>query len=345
MSHPLKRIGIIGTAAFVFLLIIAALLFFQFNSPTANDHGTAGEANYHIFTVSNGESVSTIGRNLKENGHIRSGRFFVALVRVRGLAGDIKAGEYRIEHQFKTTQIVEVLKTGAVVTQKFTIPEGYHMRQIAEVLDNAGIVDGDAFLDACYDQAILDSYKIPFNNVEGYLYPDTYIVAKGLSPEQLITMMIDRFFEMIDSIPNANFQHNELGRLIIIASLVEREAKIKEERPVIAAVFYNRLMNEKRLESCATVQYVLGKTKERLLFSDLRVKSPYNTYLNKGLPPGPIASPGIDSIRAAMFPAEVDYLFFVSKRDGSHHFSTTYSEHLKAIEKYNNTGTVGHQIS
>jgi UPF0755 protein len=345
MSHPLKRIGIISTAAVVFVLIVGALFFFQFNSPPANDHNATGEADYQIFTVSNGESVSTIGRNLKENGYIRSGRFFVALVRVRRLAGDIKAGEYRIEGQYKTTQIVDVLKTGAVVTQKFTIPEGFHMKQIAGVLDNAGIVDGDAFLNACYDKAILDRYGIPFQNVEGYLYPDTYIVAKGLSPEQLITMMIDRFFEVVDSIPEATYLDDKLGELIIIASLVEREAKIKEERPVIAAVFYNRLMSEKRLESCATVQYILGKTKERLLFSDLRVKSPYNTYLNKGLPPGPIASPGIDSIRAAMFPADVDYMFFVSKRDGSHHFSTTYSEHLKAIEKYNNTGTVGHQVS
>ena len=137
----------------------------------------------------------------------------------------------------------------------------------------------------------------------------------------------------------------ELGELIIIASLVEREAKIESERPLIAAVFYNRLMNGKRLESCATVQYILGKTKERLLYSDLKVKSPYNTYLNKGLPPGPIANPGVDSIRAAIYPADVDYLFFVSKHDGSHHFSTTYSEHLKAIVKYNGTGTVGHQVS
>ena len=133
--------------------------------------------------------------------------------------------------------------------------------------------------------------------------------------------------------------------MVIIASLVEREAKIESERPIIAAVFYNRLMNKKRLESCATVQYVLGKTKERLLLSDLKVESPYNTYLHRGLPPGPIANPGVHSIRAAMYPAEVDYLFFVSKRDGSHHFSTTYKEHLKAIEQYNRAGTIGHQIS
>jgi UPF0755 protein len=266
-------------------------------------------------------------------------------VRIRRLAEQIKAGEYRIESSYRTTDIVRVLKTGAVLTQKFTIPEGFHMRQIAEVLDDSGIVDGDLFLEACHDTSIIDRYGIPFLNVEGYLYPDTYIVAKGLSPEQIITIMVERFFDVVETIPAAQYSDEELGELIIIASLVEREAKIGNERPVIAAVFYNRLAEEKRLESCATVQYILGKTKERLLFSDLKVKSPYNTYLNGGLPPGPIASPGVESIRAAMYPADVDYMFFVSKRDGSHHFSTTYGEHLKAIEKYNKGDTVGHQLS
>jgi len=345
MAHSLKRIGIISAAVAVIVLAIVSLLVIHYNSPPTPKLSENPGDGFHLFTVYSGESVYGIGRNLQENGHIRSGRFFVMVVRILRLAGEIKAGEYRIESSFKTTEIVNVLKTGSVVTQKFTIPEGFHMRQIAEVLDKSGIVDGDAFLDACHDRSILAKYAIPFQNAEGYLYPDTYVVARGLSPKQIITMMIDRFFEVANTLPIAGYSDEELGELIIVASLVEREAKIGSERPVIAAVFYNRLMNEKRLESCATVQYVLGKTKERLLFSDLKVKSPYNTYLNKGLPPGPIANPGVDSIRASMYPADVDYMFFVSKRDGSHYFSTTYSEHLKAIEKYNGAGTVGHQIS
>jgi UPF0755 protein len=161
--------------------------------------------------------------------------------------------------------------------------------------------------------------------------------------------MIERFLQALGSISFDGFTEDDLRRIVIIASLVEREAKIDDkiddERPIIAAVFYNRLMNNKRLESCATVQYVLGKPKERLLYRDLKVDSPYNTYLHKGLPPGPIANPGIESIKAAISPAVVDYLFFVSKQDGSHYFSSTYKEHLKAIDKYNKSGRIGHQIS
>jgi UPF0755 protein len=343
MPHPLKRIGIITASSVAVLLITFFSVFLYYNAPpvSAKVHDDTSDT----FTVSTGESVFGISDNLKENGHIRSSRFFVMVVRVRRLAEQIKAGEYRIESSYRTTDIVKVLKTGAVLTQKFTIPEGFHMRQIAEVLDESDIVEDEQFLAACYDPSILKRYGIPFQNVEGYLYPDTYIVAKGLSPEQIITLMIDRFFEVVGTIPAEDYSDEKLGELVIIASLVEREAKIEKERPVIAAVFYNRLSNEKRLESCATVQYILGKTKERLLFSDLKVQSPYNTYLNTGLPPGPIASPGVESLRAAMYPADVDYMFFVSKHDGSHHFSTTYGEHLKAIEKYNSRGTVGHQIS
>jgi len=281
----------------------------------------------------------------QREGHIRSERFFTLLVRVKRISSQIKAGEYLIKPSLHTTDIIRLLIAGAVVTQKFTIAEGLHMRQIADVLQGKGIIGSEEFLQACRNPAILRKYRIPFDSAEGFLFPDTYIIAKGLSAEQIVTIMVDRFFEEIKAMPLEGYSDEELRRVVIVASLVEREAKIDSERPIIAAVFYNRISKGKRLESCATVQYILGKTKERLLYSDLQVDSPYNTYLHKGLPPGPISNPGIKSIEAALFPADVDYLFFVSKRDGSHHFSTTYKEHLEAIEQYNKTGTVGHQIS
>ncbi|MBA7674849.1 Endolytic murein transglycosylase [subsurface metagenome] len=201
------------------------------------------------------------------------------------------------------------------------------------------------FIEACNNTDILAKYKIPFDNVEGFLFPDTYIVAKDLSADQLVEVMVKKFFENLQKIPYTDYTEHDLKKMVIIASLVEKEARLDSERAIIAAVFYNRLHNGKRLESCATIQYILGKTKERLLISDLKVKSPYNTYLHTGLPPGPISNPGYKSLFAAVNPADVDYLFFVSKRDGSHYFSSTYKEHLKAIKRYDSSGKIGPQVS
>jgi UPF0755 protein len=264
---------------------------------------------------------------------------------LRGQSAQIKAGEYLIDPSHKLTDIINNLTLGAVVTQKFTIPEGLHIKQIASVLQQSGVVGKEEFILAANNPGISEKFNIPFDSVEGFLFPDTYIVAKGLSGEQIVNIMVEHFFEKLHEISFTDYSEDELQRAIIIASLVEKEAVVDGERPIIAAVFYNRLLKEKRLESCATVQYILGKSKERLLFSDLKVDSPYNTYLHEGLPPGPISNPGIKSIKAALYPADVEYLFFVSKRDGTHHFSNSYREHLEAIERYNKQGAVGHQIS
>jgi UPF0755 protein len=338
MSFPRKKI-LISVAVLFVVLGVGWSSFLRLNAaPSAQ-----GEA--RLFTVDQGASVYRIAKSLHRDGHIRSHRFFILLVRLRSQATRIKAGEYLLEPSYTMTRIIDILTAGAVVTQKFTIPEGLHINQIAEVLQESDVVGMDEFIAAANNPRMAAKYRVPFENVEGFLFPDTYIVAKGLSGEQIVSIMVERFFEKIHEIPFIDYSGEELRRAVIIASLVEREAMIDSERPVIAAVFYNRLLHEKRLESCATVQYILGKPKERLLFSDLKVESPYNTYLHKGLPPGPISNPGIDSIRAALSPADVDYLFFVSKGDGSHHFSKNYKEHLEAIERYNKHGTVGHQIS
>jgi UPF0755 protein len=338
MPRPGKKLISIIVIPLV-VVATASLLFFHFNTSTGVHKGPK------LFTVHQGESVSHVATNLRNAGHIRSDRFFTLLVRLKRSSSRIKAGEYLVRPELRTTGIIEILTTGTVVTQRFTIPEGLHIRQIASLLQEQGVVSFDEFIQASQNKTILESYPIPFSSAEGFLFPDTYVVAKGLSSEQIVTIMIDRFFEELTYLEFEGYSDEELGKVVIIASLVEREAKIDSERPLIAAVFYNRLSKGKRLESCATVQYILGKTKERLLFSDLRVDSPYNTYLHRGLPPGPISNPGSKSIQAALFPADVDYLFFVSKRDGSHYFSTTYQEHLEAIEQYNQTGAVGHQIS
>ncbi len=315
------------------------LLFNYFNSPANNSKKSV------LFTIQTGESVKSVAERLRIEGIIRSDLFFTTLIRVSSKAETIKSGQYNLNNRMKNTEILRILSKGIVATERFTVPEGLHIRQISELLEKNNILKAQDFVDACYNKEILEKYGIPFKSAEGFLFPDTYIVANDLSANQIVEVMIDKFFSSLYTIPYNNYSVDDLRRVVIIASLVEKEAKIDDERQLIAAVFYNRLQKGKRLESCSTIQYILGKTKERLLYSDLQVDSPYNTYLHSGLPPGPISNPGLKSLIAAVYPADVDYLFFVSKRDGSHHFSTTYQQHLKAIEKYGTSGRVGHQIS
>ncbi len=322
------------------ILIISVLPAFSLlNAPV---RGRDGAAN---FIIQQGRSVTSVAEELKDAGLIRSKFLFITLVRLRRGTGSIKSGEYSIEKGSKTSDIIDKLVRGEVVTLKFTVPEGLYIRQIADLLQENGVVSADKFIEACSSRDLLEKYGIPFDSAEGFLFPDTYVVAKGLDAHRIVEIMIQRFFEELDRLHFNRYSSEKLKRVVIIASLVEREAKADNERPLIAAVFYNRLKKNKRLESCATVQYILGKSKERLLFSDLKIESPYNTYLHTGLPPGPIANPGIKSIQAAISPADVDYLFFVSKKDGTHYFSSTYREHLEAIEKYNRFDVIGHHIS
>lgn len=321
------------------LVSAAGAVSLALNRPAGRD---AGEV---LFSVHPGETVQHIAAGLEQAGLIRSRRFFVLLARVTGKDQEIKAGDFQLTSDMRASRILDMLISGRVVMQRFTVPEGLHLRQVAALLQEQGVVQREAFIRACGSRQLIDSYHVPFDNLEGFLFPDTYVVARGLSAEAIVKIMVERFFERLREITPPPYSEQELKKAVIIASLVEREAVVDEERALVAAVFLNRLARNKRLESCATVQYILGKTKERLLHSDLRTPSPYNTYLHAGLPPGPIANPGAASLRAAFFPADVDYLFFVSRGNGTHQFSSTYEEHLRAIEKYNRSGTVGHQVS
>jgi UPF0755 protein len=314
-------------------------MFFFFNS------AVGGGPAENSFVVEQGQSIKSVARDLKQQNLVRSEAFFFLLTRITGKSRSIKSGHYDLRGDLRSTQILHILSRGIVSTRKFTIPEGFTMKQIGSYLEEKGITTAEEFHLACYNRDILTAYGIPFESAEGFLFPDTYIVAQDLRAEQLVRIMIEKFFANLKNLQESGINEAELRKLVIIASLVEKEAKVDDERGLIAAVFYNRLSRGKRLESCATVQYALGGTKKRLLYSDLRIDSPYNTYRHSGLPPGPIANPGFSSLSAALHPADVDYLFFVSKRDGSHYFSSTYQEHLKAIDRYNKSGTVAHQVS
>jgi UPF0755 protein len=220
-------------------------------------------------------------------------------------------------------QILNKLARGEIVVYKITIPEGYTSIQIAELLDKKEIVEKESFLKLV---------KYGEKSWEGYLFPDTYEVPKKFGAENMFKLMLSNFEQVaVDNklINKAEQTGFTMDEIITLASIIEKEAQFAEEKRQISSVFHNRLKIGMKLQSCATIQYILGKPKEILEESDLEIESPYNTYLYKGLPPGPICNPGIDSIIAALEPANEDYLYFVLGDNGRHIFSKTYEEHLK----------------
>ncbi len=292
-----------------------------------------------LVRVPDGASASHIAAILRQEGLIGSERLFRLAVRALGKASALKSGEYQFVRGDSMATIIERISSGKVVTIRITVPEGMTAKQIASLFSERGIASEDDFIalvDEPTDQLRADFPFIPCGvSLEGYLFPDTYEFAGGVGAMKAIRAMLKRFEKTAQAaldtgaglrLPNGLTQREAL----ILASIVEREARVEGERPIIAKVFLNRLERPMPLQSCATIQYILPAPKERLLNEDLQVESPYNTYRQTGLPPGPICNPGLASIRAVLEPEPVDYLYFVASDDGSHVFSLTYREHLLA---------------
>ncbi len=294
------------------------------------------------FEIPQGSSSSQIAKILKNNNLIKSEIVFRLVLKKNNAENSLKAGFYNLNTGMNVNEIIaELIKGGKnknVVS--FTIPEGYELQMIADKLSKEGLVDKERFLELTSDKKYFED-KFPFlaelkdgQSLEGYLFPSTYEVYIGATEEEIIEKMLlqfQRIFEekVKDQMGSVDLSFNEV---VTLASIIEREAKLDEERGLISAVFHNRLKIGMPLQSCATVQYILGERKEVLTEADTRIESDYNTYIHKGLPPGPIASPGEKSLIAAVKPENVDYLYFRTKEDGTggHTFSRTYEEHLKA---------------
>lgn len=289
------------------------------------------------FYVKKGASTSTIIEGLHREGLIKNKLFAKIYVRNLKMDKSLKTGFYKFNTSMTPVQIFDKLKKGApdIDAVNVTIPEGYTVKQIAEKLMQAGVIKSvESFLNEA--QRGVFNYEflkdIPQNRtsrLEGYLFPDTYEFKKGSDDHEVIVKFLDRFNEIYTSTIKDNLKDTNVDEIITMASIVEKEAKVQEERPVIAGVFYNRLKINMPLESCATLEYALGVHKEVYSIKDTQVESPYNTYRNPGLPIGPISNPGKKSIEAALYPEKVDYLFFVANGDGTHKFAKTYSEHLR----------------
>jgi len=301
---------------FVIVVLIAAAGVFE-----VYKRGLSGET--VLITVNQGDSAHRIARTLKDNDMILSEKLFLAWVKHTGSAGDLKPGVYEFNQKMFTPEIVARLKEGPKNFIRFTVPEGLDIRRTAELLERIEIISSsEEFIQLAESQ-----------NLEGYLMPETYVVAEGLGAAGIIRVMRAEFDRKVT--PEMHERAAEIGmsmaEVVTLASIVEREAVVDNERPKVASVFLNRLRRGIKLESCATIQYALGEQRARILYRDLEIDSPYNTYRHAGLPPGPIASPGIASIRAVLWPDETDYLFFVSRGDGTHLFGRTFQDHRRNI--------------
>ncbi len=289
-------------------------------------------------TVPRGATTTSIGTTLMENELIQSEMVFKMAAKELNADGKMQAGDYELSQSMSMDQIIDKLVSGDVVlnTFKFTIPEGFEIKDITARLVDEGFVNEEKF-----NQALLDSYDYKFlegqSSLEGFLFPDTYEMRVGSTEKDIINRMLQRFDEIFKEEYYARV--DELGltmnELVTLASIVEREAAAQEEFAVVAGVFHNRIQDGMLLQSCATVQYILGERKERLTYDDIAIDSPFNTYLNAGLPPAPIASPGKLALESALFPESHSYYYFVVKKggNGTHVFSETLAGHNKAKEE------------
>ncbi len=303
------------------------------------------------FTIFPGETAAQIAQRLESEGLIRDASLFRALLRVRGVDTQLEAGDYKLRRNMTMTEIMDTLQHGKPPTVVLTIPEGWRAEQIAELLAENGVANPDAFLrlvrtGAGFDYDFLADRPEGVTSLEGYLFPDTYEIATDATAADVIDRMLTTFGQRFtpEMREKARAQGLSIHEAVTLASIVEREAQVPEERALIAGVFHNRLQAGMHLNADPTVQYALGYQedagqwwKRPLYLEDLEVDSPYNTYTHVGLPPGPICNPGLAALQAVVEPAETDYFYFVANDvagDGSHVFAKTLEEQNANIEKY-----------
>jgi UPF0755 protein len=313
----------------LFLILLCALSVgasaFFLNRPT-------GLADSRKIVIQREMTVRRIGQLLQEQGLIRNTRFFVLMARLSGIEGRLEAGEYRLNGRKTTYRTMWRLTQGGAITKNVTIPEGRTIREIAGILRREIAIDSVRFVELVCDSAFCHELGVQASTLEGYLFPDTYNLFYRMSERAILKTMTAHFWEVFND--SLRQRARDLGlsvhQAVILASLVEGEAQVARERPIIAGIFHRRLRLGRALESCATIQYALGRRKTRLRNHDLKIDSPYNTYRHRGLPPGPIGNPGRAALRATLYPADEGYLYFVSRGDGTHIFSKSLRKHINA---------------
>lgn len=288
------------------------------------------------LVIAPGQGLDEIVGLLHKAGVIERPGHFRIFACINGLDKQIKAGEYQLSATLSPARILDALISGKVVLHRLTVPEGLAYRQIAGLVANAGFLPEDTFISAAEDAALTRELGVPGTTVEGYLFPDTYFFPKGAKARDIIAAMAHRFHSVFT--PEWQLRAAELNMTLhevtTLASIIEKETGVAAERSVISSVFHNRLKKGMRLETDPTVIYGVADFDGDITREHLRAETPYNTYRITGLPPGPIANPGKDALYAALYPDQTDYIFFVSKNNGTHQFSTNLTDHNAAVRKY-----------
>jgi UPF0755 protein len=292
-----------------------------------------------IIFIRRGTPLKKVSEVLEQERIIKNRYFFVFLATLLGKKASIKAGEYEFHTPMLPLEVLSALAKGQVKRHLVTIPEGFTLSQIAQLLENSNLVEKKGFLQKTSSPPFINALglsQLAGPTLEGYLFPDTYHLLREMDPEEVIRMMVYQFRKVLG--PDFARWASELGiserEVVILASIIEKETSLSEEKPLISAVFHNRLKKKIPLQSDPTVIYGIKNFNGNLTKEDLMRPTPYNTYVIAGLPPTPICNPGKDSLLAAVHPAPVSYLYFVSKNDGSHYFSSDIEEHNRAVWKY-----------
>ncbi len=333
IGKPKKRSRKGALVLFLLLVILGAgvLKVLHFWNTPAQEEGREV-----LVTIPSGASFVSASQLLVDAGVVRSLKPFVLLGKIRGLSNSVQAGELLFRTDMTPSQALEVLARGKAVSYPVTIPEGYTFRQIAGLLDEKRLGDLDRFLELASDPGFSRSLGVPADSLEGFLFPDTYSWPRGLSEEEILGRMVAKYRSVFNG--ERMERAREIGmtelEVVTLASIIEKETGAPEERDLVSAVFHNRLKKGYRLQTDPTVIYGIENFDGNLTKSHLREDHPYNTYTRSGLPVGPIANPGEASLLAALYPAEVDYLYFVARGDGTHVFSSTLMEHNKAVQTY-----------
>lgn len=327
LKHLLTFLGIF----FIVMGISGIYMFREGNAVERKDK--------HIkIVVSSGMRAKEIGSLLESKGVISNSNRFWLMAKLNGNEKKFMAGKYNFHEGMKTEAVLAKLVEGEVDELEFVIPEGFTVKDIAKRLDEEGIVEEEEFLAKakafCPFDYIEKNAEASYY-IEGFLFPAKYKVTNEATTEDILNMMSNAFDERLTDDMKKRAEELDISvyELVTLASLVEKEAKYKEDQAVIAQVFFKRLEIGMPLQSDATLQYLMDAPKEDVTISDTKLDSPYNTYQNYGLPPGPVANPGLDAINAVLYPSDTDYLYFVADRDGHNHFTNTYSAHLDKVSE------------